>query len=84
MKIQVTDEHIRKGHRADPKNDPVALALKDAGFGDVYVGVNEIRVRKIPFTGIWVSAPVPKLAFEFMLAFDNGQTVDPIEFELVL
>ena len=84
MKIHVSNDHILKGRKADPKNDPVALALKDAGFGEVYVGATEISVRKVPFTGNWTKIPAPHSVSDFMHAFDNDYGVEPFEFELAL
>ena len=82
MKISVTEQHVQNGRRADPHHDPVALALYDAGFGEVYVGTTEISVRKIPFTGNWTKVPVPHSVSDFMFDFDNGKPVEPFEFEI--
>lgn len=77
MKIQVTQKHIDEGKPKCPNNCPVALALIDAGLLNVGVTPVWIRVEDKKYhapTGVYV----------FVQNFDEGQKLEPFEFELDL
>ena len=76
MKITVTQQHIDAGVRGSATSDPVALALKDAGWEKVYVNVFGIQLGKEK------RYPLPEGMWKFMYDFDNGNPVFPFEFEL--
>lgn len=80
MKINVSSENIKHGLRGSCVSDPVALALKDAGFLSPYVGPNEIRVKD----GAGKSAPTPEIVIQFIEKFDNGENCEPFVFEVEL
>ena len=42
--ISVTQQHIDSGLRGSCEKDPIALAMKDAGYTDVWVSPDRIRV----------------------------------------
>jgi hypothetical protein len=83
MKIKVTQAHIdsaRIGNRC-----PVAQALSEAFGQPVYVG------RKRCFREMWVGkrmgllepgCELPTEVVIFVEAFDNGQRIEPFEFEI--
>ena len=79
MKISVMQHHIDNGRRASCNSDPIALALKEAGFYQPWVGPNHIAWRR-EFKDHSVETPEDVLGF--MKKFDNGQLVEPFEFEL--
>lgn len=78
MRISVMQHHIDAGVRGSCTQDPIALALKDAGF--IRPWVNPVRIR--------IEEPVhkefalPDEVYAFMLLFDTHKTVEPFEFEL--
>jgi hypothetical protein len=76
MIIQVTQSHIDAGVRGSATSDPVALALKDAGWEKAYVNVFGIQ------RGPEKRYPLPEGMWKFMYDFDNGILVFPTEFEL--
>lgn len=79
MKIQVTKEDIRLGHRFKPQECPVALATLRAIPGarvnacGLYVCINGREYK-----------PVVELISlkQFVLLFDRGRFVEPFEFEI--
>lgn len=77
MKIRITQRHIDLGcpKSTDPEQDPVALAIYEAT--GLWV---EVRSRKVitHYGQHYLPNPVQK----FIEAFDDGQRVGPIEFEL--
>lgn len=83
MKIQVTQQHINSGSQGSCTNDPIALALKDSGFCEVWVSPAQLRVR-ITRDGPMIDHPMPEEVLAFMYNFDNGrpQCAAPFEFEL--
>ena len=46
MKVEVTAQHLRQGHRYDPYNCPVALAIKKAGYSEVAVTRKQLTYRR--------------------------------------
>jgi hypothetical protein len=76
VKIQVTQEHINAGVRGSATSDPIALALKDAGWEKPYVNVFGLQNGQIK------RYPLPAGMWEFMYNFDNEKPVKPFEFEV--
>ncbi len=83
MKITVTQEHIDGGVKDSPWACPIARALPRAPAGYDYE-VFEDRVH------LWSSREgarysyLPEEARLFVAKFDNGEAVEPFEFELDL
>ena len=75
MKISVTQQHIDAGLRGSCTGDPIALALKDAGFDFVWVAPDRIEATVRTYS-------IPEDVLEFMKAFDNEHYVQPFTFEL--
>ncbi|AXH46555.1 hypothetical protein SEA_ROBINSPARKLES_110 [Gordonia phage RobinSparkles] len=80
MKVTVTQEHIDKGKPWEICNCPIALALKEKGFANVEVSTLAISVGKNN-QALLNHYSVPSIAKQFIKAFDDGQTVEPFEFE---
>lgn len=78
MVINVTQEHIDRGTKKECSKCPVALALKDAGFPNAFVGV--FSIWPFEMTRLDVSNEVE----EFIAAFDCGSIVKPFSFNLEL
>lgn len=81
MKITVTKEDIGGGRRSDPEDCPVARALRRAGV--VHFGVTGMAVM-IPGERQHTSVLLPGEVQEWIMDFDWGTPVKPIEFELAL
>ncbi len=79
MKICVTKKDIANGTPTEPDCCPIALALIRAGFNDVSVDTDNVRL----FVGK-PSLKLPQKAIDFIEQFDNGEEVDPFTFELKL
>lgn len=82
MRIQVSEQHIEHGLRGSCTKDPIALALRDAGFMHPWVSVDYIEVDG--FNGgfkrqHWSS---PESVRNFIADFDAFRFIDPFEFEL--
>lgn len=81
MKITVTQQHIDEGQRGSSTRDPIAFAMADAGCLHPYAGVSRL---------FWYDSEnkkhaaeiTPKL-YEFIRAFDQGETVEPFEFQIM-
>jgi hypothetical protein len=79
MRITVTTKDIEAGRRRDPSECPVAQALRRAGIS--HFGVTGMLViiqdgrKHIPLV-------LPANVQEWILDFDWGSTMSPIEFEL--
>ena len=80
MKIQVTQQHIDSGVRGSCTSDPIALALREAGFPNVWVGVHYIDLEGR--AGGDAGIRMPDEAYEFLKLFDNGLPCEPFEFDL--
>jgi hypothetical protein len=78
MKIQVTREDIEQGRRRDPNNCAVAVALRRAGVS--HFGVTGMVVS---FAGSTVVL-LPVTVQEWIMDFDWGVKMDPMEFDLIL
>jgi hypothetical protein len=79
MRITITAEEIEKGRVRDAQNCPVALALRRAGVS--HFGVSGILV--------WLAAGnravvLPVHIQEWILSYDYGCLMSPIEFDLDL
>ncbi len=79
MRIHVTREDIENGRVRDAQNCPVAVALRRAGIA--HCGVSGMRV--------WVASGhravvLPGPVQEWILNYDYGMQMTPIEFELHL
>jgi len=85
MIIKVTQENIDAGYRDSCSSCPVALALhrvfnKDTAFEQwetIRVGSDYARIGDCVYI-------LPKIAEEFITAFDARLPVEPIEFEITL
>jgi hypothetical protein len=76
--MKVTERHIKLGRRHDPQCCPVALALKEQ-FSWVSVTIDEI----IAYKGEKWHYFIPnRKVVDFIVAFDSGKTIEPMEFEL--
>jgi hypothetical protein len=81
MRIIVTKEDIAGGRRSDPEDCPVARALRRAGI--VHFGVTGMAVM-IPGERQHASVLLPGDVQEWIMDFDWGSPVKPLEFELAL
>lgn len=81
MKIKVTKHHIYKGSLGNCYECPIALALKHAGFTNVWVVDLDLQVY---YNGRNRILPTPQSCYDFIHNFDKGQDVEPFEFELDL
>lgn len=75
MQINVTQEHISKGVSQDGCLCPVALALIDSGFTDVFAGCYELEYDNH-------NSPTPDSVASFIKHFDQYQTGTPFTFNL--
>ena len=67
--VEIKQKHIDKGLPKCYKSCPVALALKDMGFSNIWCSLNEISSNSFSFK-------VSGLNHTFMYSFDNGCDVD--------
>lgn len=88
MLIQVTEEHIAKGVKANCRKCPLALAIKSylrPGF-DIEVSFGWVVVRETNEThvykSVWESKDLPAVTSQFMHEFDSKRKVHPFSFEL--
>lgn len=75
MLIDVTSDHIKNGKRLESDCCPIALALKDSGWGYARVMNSECEVDDMWFT-------LPRSAKRFVSSVDNGRPVKPFRFRL--
>ena len=80
MKIQVTQQHIDRGFKGSCTQDPIALALADAGFTKPRASPTYLSVEG--WRGERDNYPTPESVLEFMKQYDNDRLVWPFEFEL--
>lgn len=73
--ISVTQQHIDSGLRGSCEKDPIALAMIDAGYMNVWISPDRIRAN-----GRTYEMPEPVASFIHKL--DNMEFVDPFEFSL--
>lgn len=82
MKIQVTQKHINAGSRGSCNSDPVALAMKEAGYMHPWISPDRIRVDGFNGGFMREDFEMPESVEYFIREFDNGRFVEPFEFEL--
>lgn len=75
VRVNVTEEHIRKGVRANNCKCPVALAVKSVLGGPVKVYANEIEY-------LYGAKPLPRRIRRLVEDFDCGFDVLPFSFWL--
>jgi len=82
VKVKVTQEHISKGTPNNGSCCPIALALKDMGYQDVEVNIDDITFMDGPV--YWSCGFTPSSVDGFITTFDaEGPTgVNPFEFWL--
>ena len=80
MKITVTQQHIDEGQRGSSSRDPVAFAMADAGCLRPHAGVTHLSWQDAEHKRYSVEVTEP--VFEFIRAFDQGEPVEPFEFEV--
>lgn len=78
--IVVTQENIDEGKPHKAHDCPLACALRDAGFDDAIVFFESAYVD-LP-RRMSVACDLPLVAQEFREAFDRGQPVSPIQFDI--
>ncbi|SPE50672.1 hypothetical protein SBV1_120013 [Verrucomicrobia bacterium] len=81
MKITVTKEDIDGGRRSDPEDCPVARALRRAGLAHFGVTGMAVMVGGEP---LHTTLLLPGAVQEWIMDYDWGAPVKPMEFELVL
>ncbi len=81
MKITVTARDIEKGRRRDPSECPVARALRRAGIS--HFGVTGM-LAIIQNGRTHIPLVLPGAVQDWILDFDWGSAMSPIEFELTL
>ncbi len=82
MKIEVTQEDIDSGVRADCRRCPIALSVKRA-TGCKYVGVTNFNLFA-DYGWREIHIPLPSDALDFVHNFDEGRPVKPAQFEMEL
>lgn len=80
MKITVTQQHIDEGIRGSATRDPVAFAMADAGCLHPYAGIS--RLFWYDSENRKHAANITETLYEFIRAFDQGEHVEPFEFEV--
>jgi glycine cleavage system aminomethyltransferase T len=73
--ISVTQQHIDSGLRGSCQKDPIALAMIDAGYTDVWISPDRIRANGRTYE-------MPKSVEQFIQKLDSLGFVDPFEFSL--
>lgn len=76
--VVVTQEHIDKGKRCDGVRCPIALALDP--IDGISVDTEEICLHGMGYSG--TDPKLPAEAVEFISAFDEGEPVQPFEFDI--
>lgn len=80
--IHVSEANIKDGKSKMADLCPVALAMKDAGFRDIYVSpINLICSSDEPMV---YYGRLPLDAHQFVCNFDKGAPVEPATFHLKL
>lgn len=82
MKIAVTRGHIARGTRRECSLCPIALAVREA-LGAKAVSVDDMDITVETAGGVY-RCNTPKSAEEFIYHYDDGESVEPFEFELAL
>ena len=81
MKIVVTAEDIKKGAKKNKCLCPVALAIRRA-TGRAVAVLPMVAWIKHYWPTQMISYPLPQVAQDFILNFDEGEDVEPFEFEV--
>lgn len=79
MEFEVTARHILEGRSGEYNSCPVARALWELGYGDVYVDDTVVRVLKGRTV---LEAKTPQVLSVFVDDFDNFRPVKPGLFSL--
>jgi hypothetical protein len=77
VEINVTDEDIKNGERADCELCPIACAARRAGIDYALVNTTYILVGPMA-----VRIALPTEAQAFVIEFDSGQPVQPFTFTI--
>ena len=89
LHLLVTSEHIRRGRRGI-RSCPIALCLREAlePLGYMYVSVGHTSIGALKSRGpdavTRLRMTPSELMLNFIQRFDAGETVTPINFEVVL
>lgn len=83
LQVNLTQEHIDKGYRGSCSCCPVALAVEQAALTHHVVAQEEFIHWRHPEIPRWYMARTPRAVNKFMAAFDRGQGVRPLSFNLV-
>jgi hypothetical protein len=89
IKIVVTEQDIKEGHRGAPDCCPIALAARrhpefiNASVNTTNIYDGKYDSRKPTKEG-YLSCRLPDKAIEFIEAFDDNFIVQPIEFDVPL
>ena len=82
MKIDVTEEYIRKGIPEKPESCPISLAVKESGkFDWVSTGTRTLSYHDPVLMETVCRYLSPELE-QFVTAYDDGEDVGPISFDL--
>lgn len=81
MKVIVTQDHINNGMKNCTKLCPIALALREHG---VAPSVGASHAGLYIDNGFWYRGRLPDAAQLFVARFDEGDKVEPFEFDLEL
>jgi hypothetical protein len=82
IKVNVTEEHIRRGKKGECSLCPIALALQDqVPYSMVSVGCNKMTYYPDPeLRGHWMVAETPEKVSEAILDFDADGKMTPFSF----
>ena len=78
MRVQVTQDHIDNGCRGLMGSCPIALAVREL------TGANNVLVLDCGVIADGRDSGIPREAREFVRRFDNGEKVQPFDFEIDL
>ena len=81
LHVQVTSEHIKNGKKSTLISCPIALAVKQLGYKEVFVTPFGMACID-PSTDSTLRVELPEVARKFIRSFDADQDVTPIEFYL--
>ena len=79
MKIKVTQRHIDIGFHQSRLQNPVSLAMQDAGLA---LGVVDFRDNFLGWNNNEIKKPIPDSVKCWLKAFEDGKKVKPFSFEL--
>lgn len=81
MKVIVTQDHIKNGMRYSSTLCPIALSLREHGVAPTVGAANAGLYGK---NGFFYRGRLPDAAQLFVARFDEGDKVEPFEFDLEL